>query len=68
MCRDALERRESCGGHFREEFQSDGEAVRDDDNFCHSAVWEFTGEGQEPKRHTERLEFDNVKLAVRSYK
>ncbi|MCR9243678.1 MAG: fumarate reductase/succinate dehydrogenase flavoprotein subunit [bacterium] len=69
MCRDALERRESCGGHFREEWQSDdGEAVRDDDDFCHAAVWEHKGPGEEPERNVEPLEFDNVKLAVRSYK
>ncbi|MCA8947878.1 MAG: fumarate reductase/succinate dehydrogenase flavoprotein subunit [Planctomycetes bacterium] len=69
MCRDALERRESCGGHFREEWQTDdGEAVRDDDNFCHAAVWEYKGPGQAPERHVEPLEFENVHLAVRSYK
>ncbi|MFY9342667.1 MAG: fumarate reductase/succinate dehydrogenase flavoprotein subunit [Planctomycetota bacterium] len=68
LCRDALERRESCGGHFREEWQDDGEARRDDDNFCHVAVWEHRGEGQEPLRHQEPLAFDHVHLAVRSYK
>jgi succinate dehydrogenase / fumarate reductase flavoprotein subunit len=68
MCRDALERRESCGGHFREEWQDDGEAKRDDENFCHAAVWEYTGEGKAPVRNTEALEFENVHLAVRSYK
>lgn len=69
MCRDALERKESCGGHFREEHQTaDGEAKRDDENFCHVAAWEWSGEGKAPVRHTEELKFDNVKLATRSYK
>jgi len=69
LCRDALERKESCGGHFREEYQTaEGEATRDDENFAHAAVWEYKGEGKTPKRHTEELNFDNVKLAVRSYK
>jgi succinate dehydrogenase / fumarate reductase flavoprotein subunit len=69
MARDALERRESCGGHFREEWQTaDGEAQRDDENFCHAAVWEYTGEKSAPIRNTEALTFDNVKLATRSYK
>ena len=48
MCLDALEREESCGGHFREEYQTpDGEAKRDDENFCHVAAWEYTGDGQD---------------------
>jgi succinate dehydrogenase / fumarate reductase flavoprotein subunit len=69
MCRDALTREESCGGHFREEHQTEeGEAKRDDANFCHSAVWEHTGDGQAPKRHIEPLTFENVQLATRSYK
>ena len=69
LCRDALERNESCGGHFREEHQTeDGEAVRDDENFAHAAVWEYEGEGKTPTRHQEKLTYDNVKLAVRSYK
>jgi succinate dehydrogenase / fumarate reductase flavoprotein subunit len=68
LCRDALERRESCGGHFREEWQDEGEAKRDDANFCHAAVWEYKGGNQAPVRHVEPLEFENVHLAVRSYK
>ncbi len=69
LCRDALERKESCGGHFREEYQTeDGEATRDDEKFAHSAVWEFNGDGKVPTRHKEELKFENVKLAVRSYK
>ena len=69
MCMDALERRESCGGHFREEFQTeDGEAQRDDDHFAHVAAWEFKGEGAKPERHIEPLVFENVHLATRSYK
>ena len=67
-CRDALERRESCGGHFREEWQDAGEAMRDDENFCHAAVWEHKGEVKQAVRHKEPLAFENVHLAVRSYK
>jgi succinate dehydrogenase / fumarate reductase, flavoprotein subunit len=69
MCRDALVREESCGGHFREEHQTDdGEAKRDDESFAHAAVWEFTGETTAPKRHEEQLVYENIKLATRSYK
>ncbi len=69
MCRDALAREESCGGHFREEHQTEeGEAKRDDERFCHVAVWEHAGEGQTPRRHEEPLVFENVHLATRSYK
>ncbi len=68
MCRDALEREESCGGHFREEYQTeDGEAKRVDEKFSHVAVWEHV-EGKDPVRHKEELVFENVKLATRSYK
>lgn len=68
MCRDALVREESCGGHFREEYQDNGEAKRDDEHFSHVAVWEFKGEKTTPERHQEPLVFENVKLATRSYK
>ncbi len=69
MCRDALARQESAGGHFRAEFQTtDGEALRNDEDFCHSAVWEYTGDDEVPTRHTEELEFEAVELATRSYK
>ncbi|MBV2169915.1 MAG: fumarate reductase/succinate dehydrogenase flavoprotein subunit [Bdellovibrio sp.] len=68
MCRDALERKESCGGHFREEYQVDGEAKRDDEKFCHVAAWEYTGENKAEVRHQEELTFENVHLATRSYK
>ena len=69
MCRDALEREESCGGHFREEYQTeDGEARRNDERFCHVAAWEYTGEGRKPIRHVEPLVFENVHLQQRSYK
>jgi succinate dehydrogenase / fumarate reductase flavoprotein subunit len=69
LCRDALTREESCGGHFRQEYQTpDGEARRDDARFAHVAVWEHKGEGQEPVRHTEPLSFENIHLAQRSYK
>ncbi len=69
MCHDALTRDESCGGHFREEHVTeDGEARRDDENFTHAAVWEFTGAGEPPRRHVEPLSFDHVPLSQRSYK
>jgi succinate dehydrogenase / fumarate reductase flavoprotein subunit len=69
MCLDALEREESCGGHFREEYQTEeGEAKRDDEHFCHVAVWEHAGEGKRPVRHVEPLQFEFVHLAQRSYK
>jgi succinate dehydrogenase / fumarate reductase flavoprotein subunit len=69
MARDALEREESCGGHFREEHQTEeGEAKRDDENFCHVAAWEFKGVGEKPVRHVEPLDFEYVKLTQRSYK
>lgn len=68
MCHDALEREESCGGHFRVEHQEDGEAKRDDQNFCHVAAWEWQGTGKKQVRHKEELSFENVKLATRSYK
>ncbi|MDQ3623768.1 MAG: fumarate reductase/succinate dehydrogenase flavoprotein subunit [Verrucomicrobiota bacterium] len=69
MCLDALERRESCGGHFREEFQyQDGEARRDDENFAHVAAWAYRGDGSRPERQIEPLVFETAKPAVRSYK
>ncbi len=68
MCLDALEREESCGGHFRVEYQDAGEAKRDDEKFAHVAVWEFKGIGQKPVRHQEELVYENIKLATRSYK
>ena len=69
MCRDALTREESCGGHFREEHQdAEGEAVRDDENFQHVAAWGYEGEGAEPTRHVEELDFEYVKPSRRSYK
>ena len=69
MCRDALERQESCGGHFRTEYQTEeGEALRDDDKFCHVAAWEWSGDPMTAKRNIEELEFENVHLATRSYK
>jgi succinate dehydrogenase / fumarate reductase flavoprotein subunit len=69
MCLDALRREESSGGHFREEYQTDeGEALRDDDNFAHAAVWEFKGVGNEPVEHREPMAFEHVKLTQRSYK
>ena len=65
---DALERKESCGGHFREEYQTpDGEAQRDDVNFSYVSAWEFKGVGQKPELHKEPLSFENVHLAQRSY-
>jgi succinate dehydrogenase / fumarate reductase flavoprotein subunit len=69
MCRDALTREESCGGHFREEHQHpDGECKRDDEKFAHVAAWEFQGEGNEPLRNVEPLNYETVKMSVRSYK
>jgi succinate dehydrogenase / fumarate reductase, flavoprotein subunit len=69
MCLDAYERNESCGGHFRVEYQTDeGEALRNDDEFCHVAAWQYNGLDQRPIRNVEPLEFENVKLAQRSYK
>ena len=66
---DALHRNESCGGHFREEFQTpDGEALRDDDNFSYVAAWGFNGVGEPPTLHTEPLVFDEVHPSQRSYK
>jgi len=69
LSKDALAREESCGGHFRVEHQMpDGEAKRNDADFCYAAAWEFKGVGNEPELHKEPLKFDNVHLAVRSYK
>ena len=69
MCRDALERKESCGGHFRTEYQDDeGEAKRDDEHFAHVAAWEWTGDPMKATRNVEELEFEAVHLATRSYK
>ncbi len=69
MVRDALMREESCGGHFREESQTEeNEAKRDDENFCHAAVWEYKGADKEPVMHKEPLTFENVTLTQRSYK
>ncbi|HOP07330.1 MAG TPA: fumarate reductase/succinate dehydrogenase flavoprotein subunit [candidate division Zixibacteria bacterium] len=69
MCHDALDRAESCGAHFREEFQTDeGEALRNDKKYAYVAAWEFKGVGQKPELHKEPLEFENVHLATRSYK
>ena len=69
LVRDALHREESCGGHFREEHQTDdGEALRDDDQFAYVGAWEWTGKGNDPKLHKEPLDFKNVHLTQRSYK
>ena len=69
LARDALTREESCGGHFREESQTEeNEAKRDDENFCHVAAWEYAGEGKDPILNKEPLVFESVKLTQRSYK
>ena len=69
MCLDALHREESCGGHFRTEYQTaDGEALRNDEDFAYVAAWEYRGEGEQPTLHKESLTFEYVKLAQRSYK
>ncbi|MCI0413601.1 fumarate reductase/succinate dehydrogenase flavoprotein subunit [bacterium] len=69
MCLDALERNESCGGHFREEYQTaEGETLRDDQNYCHVAAWEYAGPDRKPVLHKELLNFESVHLTQRSYK
>jgi succinate dehydrogenase / fumarate reductase flavoprotein subunit len=69
MMNDALQRKESCGGHFREEYQTpEGEALRDDDNFAYVAAWEFTGVDSPAKLHKEELNYETVKRSQRSYK
>ena len=69
MCIDALHRNESCGGHFREEYQTpDGEALRNDEEYTYVAAWQYTGDGEMPLLHKEPLKFETVKLATRSYK
>jgi succinate dehydrogenase / fumarate reductase flavoprotein subunit len=66
---DALNRNESCGAHFREEYQTaDGEALRNDEKYAYVAAWEFAGEGQPPVMHKEELKFEEVEMKVRSYK
>ncbi len=68
MCIDALNRDESCGGHFREEYQTpDGEALRQDDKFAYVAAWEFSGDPSDPILNKEELVFENIKLTTRSY-
>ncbi len=69
LCTDALHRLESCGGHFREEFQTpDGEAKRDDENFSYVAAWEYQGPGKPPVLHREPLVYEEVHMSMRSYK
>lgn len=71
MCRDALQRNESCGGHFREEFQTpDGEALRNDDEYCYVSAWELTSNGSGNKHELvkEPLQYEEIKLQQRSYK
>lgn len=68
MMRDALNRNESCGGHYREEYQDAGEALRRDDEYAYVAAWEYKGDDAEPVLHKEELKYENVKLQVRSYK
>ena len=68
MSIDALHREESCGGHFREEFQQDGEALRNDDKFCYVAGWKFSGDASSPELHKEPLVFESIKLQQRDYK
>ena len=69
MCLDALHREESCGGHFRTEYQTpEGEARRDDERFTYVAAWEYAGDGEVPVLHKEPLAYENVELATRSYK
>ena len=69
MCIDALDRKESCGGHFREEYQTEeGEALRNDKDFAYVAAWEYKGEGEAPLLNREMLKFENIELKQRSYK
>jgi succinate dehydrogenase / fumarate reductase flavoprotein subunit len=68
MCRDALHREESCGGHFRTEYQDEGEAKRNDDEYAYVAAWEYAGEGNAPILNKEPLVYENVHLSTRSYK
>jgi len=69
MCHDALRREESCGGHFREEYETeDGEALRDDEHFAKVTAWQYQGDAGDPIPHDEQLTFEDVKLATRSYK
>lgn len=69
MCEDALHRNESCGGHFREEYQTgDGEALRDDNNFMYVAAWEWRGDDARPELHKEKLEYEEIQVSQRSYK
>jgi len=68
MCLDALKREESCGGHFREEHEENGEALRDDEHFSYVAAWEWTGNPGEPRLNQEPLTFEYVKPTKRSYK
>jgi succinate dehydrogenase / fumarate reductase flavoprotein subunit len=69
LCLDALQRRESCGGHFRQEFQTaDGEAKRDDENFSYVSAWEYQGPGKPPTLHKESLVYEEAHMSTRSYK
>jgi succinate dehydrogenase / fumarate reductase flavoprotein subunit len=68
ICLDALERRESCGGHFREEFQEEGECQRDDANFAHVAAWQYAGPETKPIRQVEPLVYEEIRMSTRSYK
>jgi len=69
LCLDALDRRESCGGHFREEFQTpDGEARRDDEHFAYVGAWEYQGMSKPPVLHKEPLVYEEVHMSTRSYK
>jgi succinate dehydrogenase / fumarate reductase flavoprotein subunit len=69
MCYDALDRQESCGGHFREEYQTpEGEAMRNDEDYTYVAAWEYKGENETPELHKEDLTYENIELKQRSYK
>ncbi len=68
MCRDALHREESCGGHFRVEYQESGEAKRNDEQFAYVGAWEYAGDGNTPILNKEPLVYENVHLSTRSYK
>jgi len=67
MCRDALQREESCGAHFREEYQEQGEAARNDADFSHVTAWAHKGEDQPPESHCETLQFESIHAGKRNY-
>jgi len=69
MARDALDRKESCGGHFRDEYKTEeGEAMRDDENYMYVSAWEYKGDDKEPELHKEPIVYENIEVKQRNYK